>query len=61
MKYDYDHGEYPESDYEGLSVYEFICYELGIPSDFENDHYNAKYAKLVKETFKETTNESTSN
>jgi hypothetical protein len=59
MKYDYDHGEYPESDYEGLSVYEFICHELGIKSDFEYDHFNKKYAKLLKETFKENNNEST--
>jgi hypothetical protein len=29
MKYDLMEGEYPESSYEGLSVYEFICQELG--------------------------------
>lgn len=52
MKYDYDNGCYPESDYEGLSVYSFICKELGIECDLEEyDRPDQKYAKFLKETF----------
>lgn len=53
MKYDYDNGSYPESDYEGLSVYYFICKELGIECDLEEYDEIAyqKYAKFLKETF----------
>lgn len=51
MKYDYDHGEYPESDYEGLSVYEFILQELGIPSDITKDQFNIDYFNLIQKTY----------
>ena len=36
IKYDYERGSYPESEYQGLSVYEFICEQLKIPSGFEH-------------------------
>lgn len=52
MKYDYDNGCYPESEYEGLSIYSFICKELGIECDLEEyDRPGQKYAKFLKETF----------
>jgi hypothetical protein len=55
MKYDYENGSYPESDYEGLSVYSFICKELGIECDLEGyDAPDQKYAKFVKEMFEGT-------
>jgi len=47
MKYDVLNGEYPESMYEGLSVYEFILKELGIPSDIPNDRFNIGYFNLL--------------
>ena len=55
MKYDYENGSYPESDYEGLSVYSFICKELGIEYDLKDyDSFPGKnYAKFLKETFGE--------
>lgn len=56
MKYDYDNGSYPENDYEGLSVYYFICKELGIQCDLQEYNENfayQKYAKFIKETFEE--------
>lgn len=56
MKYDYDNGCYPESEYEGLSVYSFVCKELAIECDLEeyDDTLDQKYAKFLKETFEET-------
>jgi hypothetical protein len=52
MKYDYGNGVYPESEYEGLSVYFFVCKELGIECDLEEyDRPDQKYAKFLKETF----------
>lgn len=59
MKYDVFNGEYPESMYEGLSVYEFILQELGIPSDIPNDRFNIEYFNLMQKTFKKNNNEST--
>lgn len=47
MKYDVSNGEYPESMYEGLSVYEFILQELGIQSDIPNDRFNIGYFNLL--------------
>lgn len=47
IKYDYEIGCYPESEYEGLSVYEFICEQLKIPSGFENCN-NTEYANIFK-------------
>ncbi len=29
-KYDKENGNYPESEYEGYSMYEYICEELGL-------------------------------
>lgn len=41
-----------EKEYEGLSVYSFICKELGIECDLEEyDRPDQKYARLLKETF----------
>ena len=51
MKYDVFNGEYPESMYEGLSVYEFILQELAIPSDIPNDRFNVEYFNLMQKTF----------
>lgn len=51
MKYDVFNGEYPENMYEGLSVYEFILQELGIPSDIPNDRFNIEYFNLIQKTF----------
>lgn len=48
IKYDYASGRYPESEYEGLSVYEFICEQLKIPSGFENFNTYTEYPKLFK-------------
>lgn len=59
MKYDYDHVEYPESMYEGLSVYEFILQELGIQSDMPKDRFNIDYFNLIQKTYKKNNNEST--
>ena len=50
MKYDVLNGEYPEDMYEGLSVYEFILQELGIPSDIPS---NIEYFNLIQKTFME--------
>ena len=51
MKYDVFHGEYPESMYEGLSVYEFILQELGILSDIPKGRSNIDYFNLIQKTF----------
>lgn len=53
MKYDVFNREYPENMYEGLSVYEFILQELGIPSDIPNDRFNIEYFNLIQKTFME--------
>lgn len=47
IKYDYERGCYPESEYQGLSVYEFICEQLKIPSGFESSN-SEEYAKIFK-------------
>lgn len=59
LKYDRTNGEFPASSYEGLSVYQFICQELGIESDIENDLFDVAYYNLLKKTSEENTNEST--
>lgn len=51
MKYDVFNGEYPENMYEGLSVYEFILQELGIPSDMPKDRFNIDYFNLIQKTY----------
>lgn len=53
IKYDWGNGSYPESEYEGLSVYCFVCKELGIRCDLEDyDSFPGKnYAKFLKDTF----------
>jgi hypothetical protein len=55
MKYDYENGSYPESDYEGLSVYSFVCKELGIECDLEDyDVFpHPKYANFIRKKFEE--------
>ena len=54
MKYDWANGEYPESSYEGLSVYEFICQELDIESDINRDLFDVEYHfNLLKKIFGE--------
>ena len=51
MKYDFLNVEYPENMYEGLSVYEFILQELGIPSDMPKDRFNIDYFNLIQKTY----------
>lgn len=53
MKYDLANGEFPESSYEGLSVYQFICKELGISCDINNDLFDVEYFNLLRKTIKE--------
>lgn len=54
MKYDRHHGEYPEHSYEGLSVYNFICQELDVASDINNDLFDTEYFNLLQKlTFKD--------
>lgn len=50
MKYDIANGEFPASSYEGLSVYQFICKELDIPCDINNDLFDVDYFNLLKKT-----------
>lgn len=58
IKYDKYHGEYPEHSYEGLSVYNFICQELGVASDIHNDLFDVEYFNLLEKfTVKENNNE----
>lgn len=53
MKYDLANGEFPASSYEGLSVYQFICKELGIKSDIDNDLFDVSYFNLLRKSFAE--------
>lgn len=48
IQYDYCFGRYPESDWEGLNVYCFICGELGLEEDIDYYPYE-KYIQLQKE------------
>lgn len=48
IRYDRANGLYPESDYEGLSVYLFICEELNIEPNLEY-YPEQKYIELMKE------------
>ena len=53
MKYDLASGEFPASSYEGLSVYQFICKELDIPCNINNDLFDVEYFNLLRKTIKE--------
>lgn len=53
IKYDICNGSYPESEYEGLEVYNFICEELGIKSLLEDCFYpRDRYENLLDEARK---------
>lgn len=53
INYDIANGEFPASSYEGLSIYRFICKELGISCDINNDLFDVEYFNLLKKTIKE--------
>lgn len=49
IKYDATFGEYPESIYEGLNFYEFICEQLGVESEINRGpFFNTEYRNLLE-------------
>lgn len=48
IKYDMRYGEWPESQYEALSVYEFICEQLGVESEIDKGSFYKEYENLLE-------------
>lgn len=48
IQYDYCFGRYPESDWEGLSVYSFICEKLGLEEDIDYYPYEKYITMRIK-------------
>lgn len=53
LEYDMDQGEYPESSYEGRSVFEFLIYQLGEHLDQLGYNTYEGRAKIYKKLLEE--------